>query len=158
MVYFEIQEGEVFGLIGRNLAAKTTLLKILSRVTRPTSGFADVHGRLGTLLEVGTDFQSELNGRKNIFLSGAMLGMGKHEMDRKFDEIVAFAEVEKFVDTPLKHYSIGMQIRLAFAVAAHLEPEILMVDVDLAVGDFAFQKKCLGTMMDGAKGGCTIVS
>lgn len=156
-VSFEIREGEVVGLIGRNGAGKTTLLKILSRVTRPTTGFAEVHGRMSTLLEVGTGFHPELTGRENIFLSGAILGMTKREMDRKFDEMVAFAEVEKFIDSPLKHYSTGMQMRLAFAVAAHLEPEILLVDEVLAVGDAAFQKKCLGKMGDVAKGGRTIV-
>lgn len=156
-VSFEIQQGEVVGLIGRNGAGKTTLLKILSRVTRPTCGFAEVHGRLGTLLEVGTGFHPELSGRENIFLSGAILGMSKREMDRKFDEMVAFAEVERFIDTPLKHYSTGMQMRLAFAVAAHLEPEILLVDEVLAVGDSAFQKKCLGKMGEVARGGRTIV-
>src|SRR5467141_3060449 len=156
-VSFDIQEGEVVGLIGRNGAGKTTLLKILSRVTRPTTGFAEVHGRMGTLLEVGTGFHPELTGRENVFLSGAILGMSKREMDRKFDEIVAFAEVEKFIDTPLKHYSTGMQMRLAFAVAAHLEPEILLVDEVLAVGDAAFQKKCLGKMGDVAHGGRTIL-
>jgi lipopolysaccharide transport system ATP-binding protein len=156
-VSFEVQEGEVVGLIGRNGAGKTTLLKILSRVTLPTCGFAEVHGRMGTLLEVGTGFHPELSGRENVFLSGAILGMGKHEMERKFDEMVAFAEVEKFIDTPLKHYSTGMQMRLAFAVAAHLEPEILLVDEVLAVGDTAFQKKCLGKMSDVAKGGRTII-
>ena len=154
---FEIQEGEVVGLIGRNGAGKTTLLKILSRVTRPTTGFAEIHGRIGTLLEVGTGFHPELTGRENVFLSGAILGMSKREMHRKFDEMVAFAEVEKFIDTPLKHYSTGMQMRLAFAVAAHLEPEILLVDEVLAVGDAAFQKKCLGKMGDVARGGRTIV-
>jgi lipopolysaccharide transport system ATP-binding protein len=156
-VSFEIQEGEVVGLIGRNGAGKTTLLKILSRVTRPTTGYAEVHGRMGTLLEVGTGFHPELTGRENVFLSGAILGMSKREMDRKFDEMVAFAEVEKFIDTPLKHYSTGMQMRLAFAVAAHLEPEILLVDEVLAVGDAAFQKKCLGKMGEVARGGRTIV-
>jgi lipopolysaccharide transport system ATP-binding protein len=156
-VSFEIQEGEVVGLIGRNGAGKTTLLKILSRVTRPTTGFAEVQGRMGTLLEVGTGFHPELTGRENVFLSGAILGMSKREMDRKFDEMVAFAEVEKFIDTPLKHYSTGMQMRLAFAVAAHLEPEILLVDEVLAVGDAAFQKKCLGKIGDVARGGRTIV-
>src|SRR5467141_1195362 len=156
-VSFDIQEGEVVGLIGRNGAGKTTLLKILSRVTRPTTGFAEVHGRMGTLLEVGTGFHPELTGRENVFLSGAILGMSKREMDRKFDEIVAFAEVEKFIDTPLKHYSTGMQMRLAFAVAAHVEPEILLVDEVLAVGDAAFQKKCLGKMGDAAKAGRTII-
>jgi len=156
-VSFEIQAGEVVGLIGRNGAGKTTLLKILSRVTRPTTGFAEVHGRMGTLLEVGTGFHPELTGRENVFLSGAILGMSRREMDRKFDEMVAFAEIEKFIDTPLKHYSTGMQMRLAFAVAAHLEPEILLVDEVLAVGDAAFQKKCLGKMGDVASGGRTIV-
>jgi lipopolysaccharide transport system ATP-binding protein len=156
-VSFEVQQGEVVGLIGRNGAGKSTLLKILSRVTHPTTGFAEVHGRMGTLLEVGTGFHPELSGRENVFLSGAILGMGKREMKRKFDEMVAFAEVEKFIDTPLKHYSSGMQMRLAFAVAAHLEPEILLVDEVLAVGDAAFQKKCLGKMGDVASGGRTII-
>lgn len=138
---FEIKEGEVVGLIGRNGAGKTTLLKILARITRPTVGFAEVHGRMGSLLEVGTGFHYELTGRENCYLSGAILGMSKSEIERKFDEIVAFAEVEKFIDTPIKHYSTGMQMRLAFAIAAHLEPEILLVDEVLAVGDLAFQKK-----------------
>src|SRR6266478_3438754 len=154
---FDIQEGEIVGLIGRNGAGKTTLLKILSRVTRPTAGFAEVHGRMGTLLEVGTGFHPELTGRENVFLSGAILGMSKREMDRKFDEMVAFAEVEKFIDTPLKHYSTGMQMRLAFAVAAHLEPEILLVDEVLAVGDAQFQKKCLGKMGEVAGSGRTVL-
>jgi lipopolysaccharide transport system ATP-binding protein len=154
---FEIQEGEVVGLIGRNGAGKTTLLKILARITRPTVGFAEVHGRMGSLLEVGTGFHHELTGRENCYLSGAILGMSKREIERKFDEIVAFAEVEKFIDTPIKHYSTGMQMRLAFAIAAHLEPEILLVDEVLAVGDLAFQKKCLGKMEMVAKGGRTIV-
>jgi len=156
-VSFEIFEGEIVGLIGRNGAGKSTLLKILSRVTRPTTGFAEVQGRMGTLLEVGTGFHPELSGRENVFLSGAILGMSKREMERKFNEMVTFAEVEKFIDTPLKHYSTGMQMRLAFAVAAHLEPEILLVDEVLAVGDAAFQKKCLGKMSDVASGGRTIV-
>src|SRR6202521_4337505 len=156
-VSLQVQHGEVIGIIGRNGSGKTTLLKILSRVTRPTCGFAEVHGRMGTLLEVGTGFHPELTGRENVFLSGAILGMSKPEMDRKFDEMVAFAEVEKFLDTPLKHYSSGMQMRLAFAVAAHLEPEILLVDEVLAVGDMAFQKKCLGKMEDVAKGGRTVL-
>jgi lipopolysaccharide transport system ATP-binding protein len=156
-VSFEVQEGEVIGLIGRNGAGKTTLLKILSRVTRPTTGFAEVHGRMGTLLEVGTGFHPELSGRENVFLSGAILGMGKREIERKFDEIVAFAEVDKFIDTPLKHFSTGMQMRLAFAVAAQLEPDILLVDEVLAVGDLEFQKKCLGKMSEVSKGGRTIV-
>ncbi len=154
---FEIKEGEVVGLIGRNGAGKTTLLKILARITRPTVGFAEVHGRMGSLLEVGTGFHYELTGRENCYLSGAILGMSKSEIERKFDEIVAFAEVEKFIDTPIKHYSTGMQMRLAFAIAAHLEPEILLVDEVLAVGDLAFQKKCLGKMESVAKGGRTIV-
>jgi len=156
-VSFDIQEGEIVGLIGRNGAGKTTLLKILSRVTRPTAGFAEVHGRMGSLLEVGTGFHPELTGRENVFLSGAILGMGKREIERKFDEIVAFAEVDKFIDTPLKHFSTGMQMRLAFAVAAQLEPEILLVDEVLAVGDLEFQKKCLGKMSEVSKGGRTIV-
>jgi len=156
-VSFDIQEGEIVGLIGRNGAGKTTLLKILSRVTRPTTGFAEFHGRMGSLLEVGTGFHPELTGRENVFLSGAILGMGKREIERKFDEIVAFAEVDKFIDTPLKHFSTGMQMRLAFAVAAQLEPEILLVDEVLAVGDLEFQKKCLGKMSEVSKGGRTIV-
>ncbi len=156
-VSFDIQEGEIVGLIGRNGAGKTTLLKILSRVTRPTAGFAEVRGRMGSLLEVGTGFHPELTGRENVFLSGAILGMGKREIERKFDEIVAFAEVDKFIDTPLKHFSTGMQMRLAFAVAAQLEPEILLVDEVLAVGDLEFQKKCLGKMSEVSKGGRTIV-
>jgi ABC-type polysaccharide/polyol phosphate transport system ATPase subunit len=156
-VSFDIQQGEVVGLIGRNGAGKTTLLKLLSRITRPTVGFAQVHGRVGSLLEVGTGFHAELTGRENIYLSGAILGMRKREIDRKHDAIVAFAEVETFVDTPLKHYSTGMQMRLAFAVAAHLEPEILLVDEVLAVGDLEFQKKCLGKMQEVSKSGRTIV-
>ena len=155
-VSLQVQQGEVIGIVGRNGSGKTTLLKILSRVTRPTTGFAEVHGRMGTLLEVGTGFHPELTGRENVFLSGAILGMSKREMDRKFDEIVAFAEVEKFIDTPLKHFSTGMQMRLAFAVAAHLEPEILLVDEVLAVGDATFQKKCLGKMGDVSRQGRTI--
>ncbi len=145
------------GLIGRNGAGKSTLLKILSRVTQPTVGSAEIHGRVGSLLEVGTGFHPELTGRENTYLNGAILGMGKKEIDRKFDEIVAFAEVADFIDTPLKHYSSGMQMRLAFAVAAHLEPEMLLVDEVLAVGDMAFQKKCLGKMGEVASGGRTIV-
>src|SRR5579871_3898328 len=156
-VSFELQKGEVVGLIGRNGAGKSTLLKILSRVTQPTTGRAEIHGRLGSLLEVGTGFHPELTGRENTYLNGAILGMGKKEIDRKFDEIVAFAEVENFIDTPLKHYSTGMQMRLAFAVAAHLEPETLLVDEVLAVGDMAFQKKCLGKMGEVASAGRTIV-
>jgi lipopolysaccharide transport system ATP-binding protein len=156
-VSFDIQEGEVVGLIGRNGAGKSTLLKILARITRPTEGSAEIHGRVGSLLEVGTGFHPELTGRENVYLSGAILGMKKAEIDRKFDEIVAFSEVERFLDTPLKHYSSGMQMRLAFAVAAHLEPEILLIDEVLAVGDLAFQKKCLGKMGDVARTGRTIV-
>ena len=145
------------GIIGRNGAGKTTLLKILARVTKPTQGFADVHGRMGSLLEVGTGFHPELTGRENTFLNGAILGMSKKEIERKFDEIVAFAEIEKFIDTPVKHYSSGMQVRLAFSVAAHLEPEILIIDEVLAVGDVAFQRKCLGKMGDVARQGRTIL-
>ncbi len=143
-VSLDVREGEVLGLIGRNGAGKTTLLKILSRITKPTTGFAEIHGRVGSLLEVGTGFHPELTGRENTFLSGAILGMSKRDITRKFDEIVAFAELEKFIDTPVKHYSSGMYVRLAFAVAAHLETEILIVDEVLAVGDINFQKKCLG--------------
>src|SRR6267154_5304567 len=156
-VSLEVREGEVLGLIGRNGAGKTTLLKILSRITRPTSGWAEIHGRVGSLLEVGIGFHHELTGRENTFLSGAILGMGKADITRKFDEIVAFAELEKFIDTPVKHYSSGVYVRLAFAVAAHLEPEILFVDEVLAVGDASFQKKCLGKMSDVAHQGRTIV-
>jgi lipopolysaccharide transport system ATP-binding protein len=156
-VSFDVQKGEVVGLIGRNGAGKTTLLKLLSRITRPTTGFAEVHGRVGTLLEVGTGFHPELTGRENILLSGAILGMSRQEIMRKHDAIVEFAEVARFLDTPLKHYSSGMQMRLAFAVAAHLEPEILFVDEVLAVGDLAFQKKCLGKMQEVSKTGRTIV-
>jgi len=156
-VSFDIHQGEVVGFVGRNGAGKTTLLKILARVTKPTQGFAEVRGRMGSLLEVGTGFHPELTGRENVFLSGAILGMSKTEIQRKFDEIVDFAEVEKFIDTPLKHYSTGMQMRLAFAVAAHLEPEILLVDEVLAVGDISFQKKCLGKMREVSRTGRTIV-
>jgi lipopolysaccharide transport system ATP-binding protein len=156
-VSLEVKEGEVLGLIGRNGAGKTTLLKILSRITRPTTGWAEIRGRVGSLLEVGTGFHPELTGRENAFLSGAILGMSKREIARKFDEIVAFAELEKFIDTPVKHYSSGMYVRLAFAVAAHLEPEILLVDEVLAVGDLNFQKKCLGKMGDVARAGRTVV-
>jgi len=156
-VSFEIPRGEVVGIIGRNGAGKSTLLKVLSRITEPTEGHAQIHGRVGSLLEVGTGFHPELTGRENIFLNGAILGMRKAEIARKFDEIVAFAEIEKFLDTPVKHYSSGMYTRLAFAVAAHLDPEILVVDEVLAVGDAAFQKKCLGKMSDVAKGGRTIL-
>ncbi|MBA4138082.1 MAG: ABC transporter ATP-binding protein [Opitutus sp.] len=145
-ISFEVQRGEVVGVIGRNGAGKSTLLKILSRITEPTQGRVHLRGRVASLLEVGTGFHPELTGRENIFLNGAILGMGRAEIARKFDEIVAFAEVERFLDTPVKHYSSGMYVRLAFAVAAHLEPEILIVDEVLAVGDAQFQQKCLGKM------------
>ena len=156
-VSFDVQQGEVVGLIGRNGAGKTTLLKILSRITRPTAGSAEIHGRVGSLLEVGTGFHPELTGRENVFLSGAVLGMRKGEIVRKFGEIVDFAGIERYIDTPLKHFSTGMQMRLAFAVAAHLEPEILFVDEVLAVGDIEFQKKCLGKMQEVSNSGRTIV-
>jgi lipopolysaccharide transport system ATP-binding protein len=156
-VSFEVMPGEVIGIIGRNGAGKSTLLKILSRITEPTTGQVDLYGRVGSLLEVGTGFHAELSGRENIYLNGAILGMKRSEIDRKFDEIVAFAEVEKFIETPVKHYSSGMYMRLAFAVAAHLEPEILLVDEVLAVGDAAFQKKCLGKMKDVADEGRTVL-
>jgi homopolymeric O-antigen transport system ATP-binding protein len=156
-VSFEVQKGEVIGIIGRNGAGKSTLLKILSRITEPTEGGADIHGRIGSLLEVGTGFHPELSGRENVYLNGAILGMPRREIVRKFDEIVAFAEIEKFIDTAVKHYSSGMYMRLAFAVAAHLEPEILIVDEVLAVGDAAFQKKCLGKMGEVAQGGRTVL-
>ncbi len=156
-VSFEIRHGEVIGIIGRNGAGKSTLLKILSRITEPTEGQAKIRGRVGSLLEVGTGFHPELTGRENIYLNGAILGMSRREIERKFDDIVAFAEVERFVDTPVKHYSSGMYVRLAFAVAAHLEPEILLVDEVLAVGDNSFQKKCLGKMGDVAKQGRTVL-
>ncbi len=156
-VSFEVKRGEVVGIIGRNGAGKSTLLKILSRITEPTKGRAIIDGRVGSLLEVGTGFHPELTGRENIYLNGAILGMKRAEIDRKFDEIVAFAEIDKFLDTPVKRYSSGMYVRLAFAVAAHLEPEILLVDEVLAVGDAAFQKKCLGKMGDVAKEGRTVL-
>jgi lipopolysaccharide transport system ATP-binding protein len=156
-VSLQVQDGEVLGLIGRNGAGKTTLLKVLSRITRPTEGWAEIRGRVRSLLEVGTGFHPELTGRENTYLSGSILGMTKREIDRKFDEIVAFAEIEKFIETPVKHYSSGMYVRLAFAVAAHLEPEILLVDEVLAVGDINFQKKFLGKMGEVAKGGRTVV-
>jgi len=147
-VSFDVQPGEVLGIIGRNGAGKSTLLKILSQITEPTSGEVHIHGRVASLLEVGTGFHPELSGRENIYLNGAILGMSKAEIRRKFDEIVAFAEIEKFLDTPVKRYSSGMYVRLAFAVAAHLEPEILIVDEVLAVGDYQFQQKCLGKMAE----------
>jgi lipopolysaccharide transport system ATP-binding protein len=156
-VSFEIKQGEVVGIIGRNGAGKSTLLKILSRITEPTEGHAEIHGRVGSLLEVGTGFHGELTGRENVYLNGAILGMKKCEIDRKFDEIVAFAEVDKFIDTPVKRYSSGMYVRLAFAVAAHLEPEILIIDEVLAVGDLQFQNKCLGKMGDVARQGRTVL-
>jgi lipopolysaccharide transport system ATP-binding protein len=156
-VSFEVKQGEVLGIIGRNGAGKSTLLKILSRVTAPTAGEVRVKGRIASLLEVGTGFHPELTGRENIFLNGAILGMTKSEIRKRLDEIVAFSEVEKFIDTPVKRYSSGMYVRLAFAVAAHLEPEILIVDEVLAVGDAAFQKKCLGKMQDVAGTGRTVL-
>lgn len=147
-ISFEIKRGEIIGVIGRNGAGKSTLLKILSRITEPTSGTAEINGRVGSLLEVGTGFHPELTGRENVYLSGAILGMSRFQLDRRLDAIIAFAEVEKFIDTPVKHYSSGMYVRLAFSVAAHLDPDILMVDEVLSVGDAAFQKKCLGKMED----------
>jgi len=156
-ISFEVAQGEVVGIIGGNGAGKSTLLKILSRITEPTEGRIEIHGRVGSLLEVGTGFHPELTGRENTFLNGAILGMTRQEIARKFDEIVAFAEVERFIDTPVKHYSSGMYLRLAFAVAAHLEPEILIVDEVLAVGDASFQKKCLGKMGDVAREGRTVL-
>lgn len=154
---FEVQPGEVVGIVGRNGAGKSTLLKILSRITEPTSGRITLNGRVGSLLEVGTGFHPELTGRENIYLNGAILGMSRKEVDRKFDEIVAFAECETFIDTPVKRYSSGMRVRVAFAVAAHLEPEILVIDEVLAVGDAAFQEKCIGKMEDVAGKGRTIL-
>jgi lipopolysaccharide transport system ATP-binding protein len=156
-VNFTIAPGEVVGIIGRNGAGKSTLLKILSRITEPTEGQAEIHGRVGSLLEVGTGFHPELTGRENVFLNGSILGMQRAEIKRRFDDIVGFAEVEKFIDTPVKFYSSGMYMRLAFAVAAHLEPEILLVDEVLAVGDAAFQKKCMGKMGDVAQRGRTVL-
>ena len=156
-ISFEVHRGEIVGLIGSNGAGKSTLLKILSRITEPTEGRAVINGRVGSLLEVGTGFHPELTGRENVYLNGTILGMKKVEIDRKFDEIVAFSGVEKFIDTPVKRYSSGMRVRLAFAVAAHLEPEILLVDEVLAVGDVAFQKKCLGKMGDVAGEGRTVL-
>jgi len=156
-VSFDVKQGEVVGIIGRNGAGKSTLLKILSRITEPTSGRAVINGRVSSLLEVGTGFHPELTGRENIYLNGTILGMSKKEVDSKFDEIVAFSEIGKFLDTPVKRYSSGMGVRLAFSVAAHLEPEILLVDEVLAVGDTAFQKKCLGKMEDVSKEGKTVL-
>ena len=154
---FEILPGEIVGIIGRNGAGKSTLLKILSRITEPTLGRVELYGRVASLLEVGTGFHPELSGRENIFLNGSILGMTRREIERKFDEIVAFSEVEKFLDTPVKRYSSGMYVRLAFAVAAHLQPEILVVDEVLAVGDYAFQQKCLNKMQDVSTGGRTVL-
>jgi lipopolysaccharide transport system ATP-binding protein len=156
-ISFQIKPGEVIGIIGRNGAGKSTLLKILSGISDPTDGYADIYGRVGSLLEVGTGFHPELTGRENIFLNGAILGMKKAEIESKLDEIVAFAEIDKYLDTPVKHYSSGMYVRLAFSVAAHLEPEILLVDEVLAVGDVAFQRKCLGKMDDVAQTGRTVI-
>ncbi|MDP8237053.1 MAG: ABC transporter ATP-binding protein [Candidatus Erginobacter occultus] len=156
-VSFEVKRGEVVGFIGRNGAGKTTLLKILSRITSPTEGGADIGGRVGSLLEVGTGFHPELTGRENIYFNGSILGMRKSEIDRRFDEIVEFSGVKRFIDTPVKRYSSGMQVRLAFSVAAHLEPEILLVDEVLAVGDLDFQKKCLDKMGKVARGGRTVL-
>jgi lipopolysaccharide transport system ATP-binding protein len=156
-INLEVKKGESLGIIGRNGAGKSTLLKILSRITKPTSGRAVLDGRVGSLLEVGTGFHPELTGRENVYLNGAILGMKRTEIERKFDEIVAFSEIEKFLDTPVKRYSSGMYVRLAFAVAAYLEPEILLVDEVLAVGDAEFQKKCLGKMDDVVKAGRTVI-
>jgi lipopolysaccharide transport system ATP-binding protein len=156
-ISFKVKQGEVVGLIGRNGAGKSTLLKLLARITQPSSGRAEIRGRVGSLLEVGTGFHPELTGRENVYMSGALLGMRKVEIDRKFDEIVAFAEVDQFIDTPVKRYSSGMHVRLAFAVAAHLEPEILLVDEVLAVGDARFQRKCLNKMQDVGQTGRTIL-
>lgn len=156
-INFEVHKGQVLGVVGKNGAGKSTLLKVLSRVTEPTEGQAEIHGRVGSLLEVGTGFHPELTGRENIYLNGAILGMKRTEIAKKFDEIVAFSEVEKFIDTPVKRYSSGMYLRLAFAVAAHLEPEILVVDEVLAVGDAEFQRKCMGKMSDVAQEGRTVL-
>ncbi|MCM8803499.1 MAG: ABC transporter ATP-binding protein, partial [Candidatus Omnitrophica bacterium] len=156
-ISFEINKGEVVGIIGPNGAGKTTLLKILSKITEPTDGYAEIYGKVGSLLEVGIGFHPELTGRENIYLNGAILGMRKTEIDKKFDEIVSFAEIEKFLDTPVKYYSSGMYVRLAFSVAAHLEPDILLVDEVLAVGDISFQKKSLGKMEGLTKEGRTIL-
>jgi lipopolysaccharide transport system ATP-binding protein len=156
-ISLDVQQGEILGLIGRNGAGKTTLLKVLTRITRPTSGRASVRGRVGSLLEVGTGFHTELTGRENVYFSGSIMGMRKKEIERKFDDIVEFAGVQKFIDTPLKHYSTGMQTRLAFAIAAHLEPEVLLVDEVLAVGDLEFQQRCMGRMEEVSQGGRTII-
>jgi lipopolysaccharide transport system ATP-binding protein len=156
-VSFEVRPGEVVGVIGRNGAGKSTLLKILSRITRPTTGQADLYGRVGSLLEVGTGFHPDLTGRENIYLNGAILGMKRDEINRKFDEIVAFAQVDRFLDTPVKRYSSGMYLRLAFAIAAHLDPEILLLDEVLTVGDVSFQKKCLGKMEEVGREGRTVL-
>jgi len=156
-VSFDVEQGEVVGIIGRNGAGKSTLLKVLSRITEPTAGYARIQGRMGTLLEVGTGFHPELTGRENVFLNGAILGMQRPEIERKFDEIVEFSEIARFIDTPVKHYSSGMSLRLAFAVAAHLEPEILLIDEVLAVGDVSFQRKCVGKINDVATEGRTIL-
>ncbi len=156
-ISLEVKRGEVVGIIGRNGAGKSTLLKILSRITEPTEGRAEIHGRVGSLLEVGTGFHPELTGRENIYLNAAILGMKKVEIERKFDEIVAFAEIDKFIDTPVKHYSSGMYVRLAFTVAAHLDPEVLVVDEVLAVGDAAFQRKCLGKISHISTEGRTVL-
>jgi lipopolysaccharide transport system ATP-binding protein len=156
-VSFDVQTGDVVGVIGRNGAGKSTLLKVLSRITKPTTGSVELRGRVGSLLEVGTGFHPELTGRENIYLNGAILGMSRREINRKFDEIVAFAEVEPFLETPVKRYSSGMYVRLAFAVAAYLEPEILIVDEVLAVGDTAFQRKCMGRMSEVGRGGATVL-
>jgi lipopolysaccharide transport system ATP-binding protein len=156
-ISFEVEQGEAVGIIGRNGAGKTTLLKLLARITEPTEGSAEIYGRVGSLLEVGTGFHQELTGRENVYLNGSILGMSKREIKSKFDEIVAFAEIEEFIDTQVKHYSSGMYMRLAFSVAAHLEPEILLIDEVLAVGDVAFQAKCLGKMSEVTRGGRTII-
>lgn len=156
-ISFEVEKGEIVGVIGRNGSGKSTLLKILSRITEPTQGYATLKGRVSSLLEVGTGFHPELTGRENIYLNGTILGMKRVEINRKFEEIISFSEVEKFIDTPVKHYSSGMNIRLAFSVAAHLDPEVLLIDEVLAVGDLGFQKKCLGKMVSVSEEGRTIL-